>query len=135
MNTVLVVKTYSKFVAFLLLLGLLAGPAAALSHCWTATSSSSDHCVPHCPMMAQTGKLASTVFQALPPVTTCCRISPSKPVPVSQLVALANGSGIAAPTVQVAAPLAVFPVVVRASDAAPPPLIAPSQAALCTFLI
>jgi hypothetical protein len=86
-------------------------------------------------MMAPAGKAASTIFQALPPAATCCRVSPSKPVPASLLAAPADGSRVAAPTVQVAAPLAALPVLVRASDAAPPPLIAPSQAALCTFLI
>jgi hypothetical protein len=134
-GTVVVVSIRSKLVALLLLFGLLAGPAAAISHCWRTPSSSSEHCVPHCPMTAQKGLAGSSVFQALPPTATCCRISPSRPAPVSQLVAPADGSRVATATVQITTPLAVLPVVVRASDAAPPPPIAPSQAVLCTFLI
>ena len=133
--TVLLVNLRSKPVALLLLVGMLAGPASALSRCWMSSFGPSKHsCVPHCPMMAM--KLATTVMATNSAKTlTCCQVFPAKTEPVSPSLMTGDLSRTVLAAVQVTALVVSNPVVAHSSDAAPPPLVAPSQAALCTFLI
>jgi hypothetical protein len=131
----LLVNLRFKLVALLLLVGILAGPASALSRCWMSSFGASKHsCVPHCPIMAM--KLATPVMASNSTQTlTCCQVSPAKTEPVSPSLMTGDLSRTAPAAIQVSALVVSNPVAVRSSDAAPPTLVAPSQAALCTFLI
>ena len=82
-------------------------------------------------MKLATPVMASNSTQTL----TCCQVSPVKTEPVSPSLMTGELSRTAPAAIQVSALVVSNPVAVRSSDAAPPTLVAPSQAALCTFLI
>lgn len=127
----------NKLVGVVLLLGMLAAPAAALSNCWTGSRNVFHHgCPPECAMMAKTVAAPVTTAQAQPEGSNCCRISSSKPAPISQSVAPSGQYSVAPPATQTTvAPDGIAPTAIRSSDTAPPPAVAPSQSVLCTFLI
>jgi hypothetical protein len=128
----------SKLVALILLLGLLVSPAIAMLGCWSNVTNSQRHpCVPHCPNMApMMGRMAETGSRSIgefPPASKCCRVLPSRPEPVSQLVTPNDAStGIATP---IHSPVTQVVLSASARYDAPPPPAGPSQSILCTFLI
>jgi hypothetical protein len=128
------VSIRSKFVAILLLVGLLAAPAAALSACWRTGDGGQHDCPSGCPMMAKMMQVPADSIQARPENPNCCQISSGKPAPASPLV-VPNGSVRVTPPAVRVVPITVTTAVVRQSETATPPLTAPSQPVLCTFLI
>jgi hypothetical protein len=133
------VKIRSKLVALFLLLGLLASPAVAMAGCWgNAASGTAKPCEPHCPkmaaMMEKMSETSSSSIRAGSAMSTCCSVSPSRPEPAAQLTGPQSSSSMIAPAVRVSVNLTARPVVIEA-NAAPPPILAPSQTLLCTFLI
>ena len=133
--TVLAVNRRSRLVALFLLFGLLAGPAAAVSRCWTGVSGSVEHCRPRCPMMAKTPGAPVKGFQRAPHGPNCCQISPAGPAPVSESAASPDRSAASEAKVQMPLSVVSVAVVARTLDETPPPLLVHSQAVLCTFLI
>jgi hypothetical protein len=128
------VNIRSKVVTLLLLFGFLAGPAAAVSRCWSNVFGNSEHCSPGCPMMAKM-PVAPHLAQAEAQAPACCRMSPARTVPSSETATPANNSRAALANVQIATVAPPVSAVVRTSDEDPPPLLVRSQAVLCTFLI
>ena len=128
-----IVRIHSKVVVFLLLGGLLAGPVAAVSCCWSGSVSASEHC-PHCPMMAGSATRAAMIEGAAQG-PNCCQLSPAKPSPAPASAAPTDGSNIASPNLRAAATRISFFAVVRKPEEAPPRFLIASQAVLCTFLI
>ena len=132
-NTVPVVKPGYQSVAVLLLLGMLAGPALALASCWTSAGAGSQHAC--CPMTSKMVASPAMGAETQPRSSTCCQVS-SNPVPLSQSLVPTGSSRVAPPAAQVASIFTpAAPVGRRAAVSAPPPLMASSLAALCTFLI
>lgn len=136
----IVVNSCSKLVAFSLLLSLLASPAVAMAGCWAHGSMQPGQpCEPHCPkmaaMMERMAERAPSSIGAASSMPECCSVSPSRPVPISQLNAPNGNSAFIVPAVRVAAHPVVRPKAIRSNSAAPPPTHSPSQTLLCTFLI
>jgi hypothetical protein len=128
-----------KLVALVLLLGLLASPAVAMAGCWSYGSANPGQpCEPHCPKMAAMmdtmAETAPSSIGASAPMSACCSVSPSRPESALQLTGSQSSSTIIELSVQVCLNLVTRPVAIQLS-AAPPPMLAPSQTLLCTFLI
>jgi hypothetical protein len=116
-----------KFVAGLLLMAVLAMPAAAFSAYWSVA----DPC-PCCHARMQSADLR---LQEAPASMPCCEISSPKPVPVA--VAMPPASVAIAPPLSAGAVVVHLPNVLQA-EAPPSPGLAPSasaQAVLCVFLV
>lgn len=136
---VFAVKSCSQFVALLLLLGVLASPAVAMSDCWSNGLHSSDQpCVPHCAnmaaMMEKMAEAAPDSASAGSAMLNCCSVPPSRLEPFSQLTAPYDSSALTVTSVHPFVVPAVQPVAIR-TNAGPPPTLCPSQTLLCTFLI
>lgn len=120
-----------KFVCALLVLAVLAMPAAALVSCWAPPLMSAG-----CPLCLAMAHNPGTAVQEAPGGTSCCDLSNGKPAPASVLQApttttLVAPAVSAVVAVSVAAPARVdHPTDQR--SASPP--VSP-QAVLCTFLI
>jgi hypothetical protein len=85
-------------------------------------------------MTTQKAAMPASTAQAQPLNSSCCKISPGNPAPISQLSVPPGHSRIAPPAAQ---PV-VFAAVPTRSLAPPlmsPHSLAPAQNALCTFLI
>jgi hypothetical protein len=131
---VIIVGVRCKFVAIVLLLGLLSIPAAALSSCWAAANSSPDGCPLGCPMMGGTQNESASV-QAQPAQSNCCEISSGKPAPVSQGMTPSSPTQVTPSAVRIgSAPVAAAVSPVR-WESPTPPLASAGQSVLCTFLI
>ena len=125
-----------KFVSVLLLWGLLAGPAAVFTHCWKGNISREGHCPPHCPMIMMKSAAGQDAVKAgTAQAARCCQLSPAKPSPASESMIPKSVSTAALPNIQSLAEAVSSSQSLPTSDKAPPPLIPPSQSALCTFLI
>src|SRR5690242_16193770 len=118
-------------------MGILFVPVAALSSCWTFVSGGSKHeCKPDCPMMMNMHQDSGMSIEAQVPSRNCCQLSSGKSEPATQLLAPAGGDRLAPPTAEVTAESApMVASVIRSPESAHPALPAPSQSALCTFLI
>jgi hypothetical protein len=133
----LAVNLRIKVAAVLVLATLFAAPAVALSSCRVPGGHNAQHsCQQGCPMMAMADGRGDFEAQAQPDQgSTCCKISPDKTAPASQLLIPTTGSSLAPPaahTMGSAIPASMQPHI---SHAASPPPIAPSRSVLCTFLI
>jgi hypothetical protein len=121
----------SKFAVVVLVLAVLAMPAAALVSCWAPPMMSAG--CPLCPAMTHN---PGTAVQEAPAGASCCDISSGKPAPASVLQAPTTTSLLApAPSAVVAVSVAAPARVDHPTDqgSASPP--ASPQAVLCTFLI
>ena len=125
-----------KLAHVLVLMGLLAGPAAALSSCWLSYGSDAAHaCAPGCPMMKHSTATPLSTAQAQKLGATCCRVSPGKPVPVSQISVPTSHFQIAPPAALSVAFSESVQMEAQSGDTASPPCVAHAQSVLCTFLI
>ena len=126
-----------KVVAVVVLIGMLASPAAALAtSCLSLRGESHHGCVPDCPMMMNMHQDSGMSVEAQIQPPNCCKLSSGRPEPATQLLAPAGGDRLAPPTVEVTAvSVPMVASLTRPTDSAPPLLPAPSQSALCTFLI
>ena len=130
-------KSQFKVAVVLVLLGMLASPAAALAtSCLSLRGESHRGCVPDCPMMMNMHQDSAMSVEAQIQPPNCCKLSSGRPEPGTQLLAPAGGDRLAPPAAEVTAVwVPMVASLTRPQETAPPPLPAPSQSALCTFLI
>lgn len=133
----IIVKAQFKIAAVLVLLGMLASPAAALATTCLSLRGESHHgCVPDCPMMMNMHQDSGMLVEAQIQPPNCCKVSSGRPEPATQLLAPTGGDRLAPPAAEdTAVSVPMVASLTRPTDSAPPPLHAPSQSALCTFLI
>lgn len=133
----IIVKAQAKIAAVLVLMGMLASPAVALAtSCLSLRGESHRGCVPDCPMMMNMHQDSGMSVEAQIQPPNCCKVSSGRPEPGTQLLAPTGGDRLAPPAAEVTAvSVPMVASLTRPTDSAPPPLPAPSQSALCTFLI
>ncbi len=119
-----------QLVGALVLMGLLAAPAAAFAACWTSAGSGSQHDC--CPSVAA----IHPVIQARSEPAPCCKVVPGKPAPVSPLSVPASGPQLAQPAAHaIVGVMVIAHPVLGECASAPLAAASPSQSVLCTFLI
>jgi hypothetical protein len=122
-----------KFVAWALVMVVLAMPVSALGSCWLHMAAAK-HGTPHCPMMS--GHAPSITFQEAPTHGSCCQVSAARLTPASMPQAPGASGSRVAPTFNASA-LDIPAVLAKAEP--PDPLAhascPSSQSVLCTFLI
>lgn len=121
-----------QFVAWLLVLVVLAGPGAALAACWTPHVTTSGHSC--CPSVRVSPAVR---MKAAGHKSPCCEITAGKTVPPAARQAPAS-KVVIAPVGTVAVTAVTVPAFVAHQagvDAVLLAELAPPQAVLCTFLI
>jgi hypothetical protein len=133
----IIVKAQLKVAAVLVLMGMLAAPAATLAtSCLSLRGESHHGCVPDCPMMMNMHQDSGMSVQAQIQPPNCCQLSSGRPEPATQLLAFTGGDRLAPPAAEVTAvSVSMVASLIRSPESAHPALPAPSQSALCTFLI
>lgn len=125
-----------KFVAAVLAIVFLAGAPSAFGVCLLGHATAIHKCCgPHCPMTMNTQSTGSE-FQAKLTGTSCCKVSPGKPIPASVSLAPSYRSYVA-PLSMVVETIASAPLApdTESLDEAPPFRNSPPRSVLCIFLI